>query len=115
MVTIQKIDNHFLFEVKGMHKLWAFKSEIKIPCEHILKAYQDVDIVKGKKGMRFPGTSIPGIINAGTFFNNGETIFWDVSNAANAIVIDLKDEDYKQLVIEVENSFEVISLLNNVE
>jgi hypothetical protein len=84
-----------------MHKCWAFTSEIKIPCEHVLKAYQDIEIVKGKKGMRFPGTSIPGIINAGIFLNNGETIFWDVSNADKAI--DLKNEDYHQLIIEIEN------------
>jgi hypothetical protein len=63
--------------------------------------------------MRFHGTSIPNIINAGTFFNNGETIFWDVSNAANAIVIDLKDEDYHQIIIEVENPLEAIHLLND--
>jgi hypothetical protein len=114
MVTIQKIDNNFLFEVKGMHKLWAFKSEIKIPFEHVLKAYQDTEIVKGKKGFRFPGTSIPGIINAGTFLNNGETNFWDVSNPDNAIVIDLKDEEYHQIIVEVENPAAVIDLLNNV-
>jgi hypothetical protein len=60
VVTIKKIDNSFLFELEGMHKLWAFKSEIKIPCEHVLKAYQDAEIVKGKKGLRFPGISISG-------------------------------------------------------
>jgi hypothetical protein len=90
----------------------AFKSEIKIPISNVLKAYQDADIIKGKKGFRFPGTSIPSIINAGTYLNNGETNFWDVSNADNAIVIDLKDEDYHQLIIEVENPQEAIILLN---
>jgi hypothetical protein len=113
MVTIQKIDNHFLLEIKGMHKLWAFKSEIKIPCEHVIIAYQDIEIVKGKKGFRFPGTSIPGIIHAGTYLNNGETNFWDVSNTDNAIVIDLKDEAYHQIIIEVENTKEAIDLLNS--
>jgi hypothetical protein len=114
MVTIQKIDNHFLFEVKGMHKLWAFKSEIKIPCEHVLKAYQDDGIVNGRRGFRFPGTSIPGIIHAGTYLNNGETNFWDVSNTDDAIVKDLKDEAYHQIIIQVENPLEAINLLNNL-
>ena len=26
MVTIKKQDDNFIFEVKGMHKLWAFKA-----------------------------------------------------------------------------------------
>jgi hypothetical protein len=96
-----------------MYKLWAFRSELKIPISNILKAYQDVDIINGKKGFRFPGTSIPGFINAGTYLNNGETNFWDVSNADNAIIIDLKDENYHQIIIEVENPQETISLLNS--
>jgi hypothetical protein len=113
MVIITKESEHFLFEIKGMHKLWALKSELKIPVGHIIKAYRDDDIVKGFKGLRFPGTSIPGIIYAGTFLNHGETNFWDVSNADNAIVIDLKDDDYKRIIIEVENPSEAINLLNN--
>jgi hypothetical protein len=113
MVSIQKIDNHFLFEIKGMHKLWTFKSEIKIPCDHVLKAYQDAEIVEARKGIRFPGTSVSGIINAGTFINNGASNFWDVSNPDNAIVVNLKDEEFSQLIIEVENPQAAIDLLNN--
>jgi hypothetical protein len=113
MVTIKKENENFLFEIEGMHKLWSFKSEIKIPTNNVLKAYQDAGIIKGKKGFRFPGTSIPGIINAGTYLNNGETNFWDVSNTDNAIVIDLKDEDYHQLIIEVESPEEAIRLLSD--
>jgi hypothetical protein len=37
-----------------------------------------------------------------------------VSNADNAIVIDLKDEVYHQLIIEVENPLAAIDLLNNL-
>lgn len=112
MVTIKKENESFLFEVKGLHKLWAFKSELKIPIEHVLKAYQDNEIVNGFKGVRFPGTSIPSIINAGTFSTNGNKNFWDVSNSDKAIVIDLKDEQYNQLIIEVENPLEAIELLS---
>jgi hypothetical protein len=35
------------------------------------------------------------------------------NNTDNAIVIDLKDEDYHQIIIEVENSLEAIHLLND--
>jgi hypothetical protein len=112
MVTIQRIEDYFLFEVKGMHKFWAFKSEIKIPCEHVLKAYQDETMLKGFKGFRFPGTSLPGVIHAGTYLKDGGKNFWDVSHKANAIIIDLKDEEYNHLIIEVENPVDAIAVLN---
>ena len=58
-----------------------------------------------------PGTSIPSVITAGTFYKEGNKIFWDVSNIENCIIVELKDEDYKQLIIEVENPVDAIQLL----
>ncbi|MBI3234650.1 MAG: hypothetical protein HYZ42_11530 [Bacteroidetes bacterium] len=101
MVTITKQDNQFIFDVEGMHKLWAFKSQLTIPVEHILNSYQDKDSLKGWKGWRAPGTSLPFVITAGTFHKDGNKIFWDVMNIDNCIIVDLHDEEYKQLVIEV--------------
>lgn len=112
MITISKKDNHFIFVVNGMHKLWAFKSELTIPFENIINAHQDTKDVKGWKGWRLPGTSIPSVITAGTFYKDGNKIFWDVSNIDNCIIVDLKDEEYKQLIIEVENPTEALQFLN---
>ena len=96
-----------------MHKLWAFKSQLTIPFGNVIGAHQDTDSIKGWKGWRVPGTSIPSIITAGTFHKDGNKIFWDVSDMENCIIVDLKDEEYKQLVIEVENPQKAIKLLND--
>lgn len=112
MITISKNDKHFIFKVNGMHKLWAFKSELTIPFENIKNAHQNTESVKGWKGWRAPGASIPSIITAGTFYKDGNKIFWDVSNIENCIIVDLKDEEYKQLIIEVENPTEALQILN---
>ena len=112
MITINKQDKNFIFEVKGMHKLWAFKSQLTIPIDHILKAHQDLESIKGWKGWRLPGTFIPYIISAGTFYKKGNKIFWDVSDMKKCIIVDLKDEDYKQLIIEVENPSDAIKILS---
>ena len=111
MITISKQDNNFVFQVNGMHKLWAFKSQLTIPADNIMDAHQDLDSIKGWKGWKMPGTSIPSIITAGTFYKDGDKIFWDVSNMENCIIVNLKDEDYKQLVIEVDDPEKVIKLL----
>ena len=112
MITISKHNRHFIFNVNGMHKLWAFKSELTIPIDHIINAHQDTESVKGWKGWRLPGTYIPSIITAGTFYKDGGKIFWDVSNIENCIIVDLKDEEYTQLIIEVENTKEALQILN---
>jgi hypothetical protein len=53
--------------------------------------------------MRVGGTHIPGVISAGRFYSHGELVFWDVHEIENAIAIQLRDERYNKLVIEVEN------------
>jgi hypothetical protein len=111
MITITKQGDNFIFNVNGMHKLWAFKSQQTIPQEHVLNAHQDLESIKGWHGWRAPGTYIPTIITAGTFYKDGNKIFWDVANKDNCIIVELKDEDYKQLIIEVENTAASISLL----
>ena len=46
---------------------------------------------------------MPGVITAGTFFQDGDRVFWDVRDPEKTIVIRLEDERYARLVIEVED------------
>ncbi len=55
------------------------------------------------KGLRAPGTHVPGVITAGTFYHHGKCIFWDVKDPEKTIVIELADDRYDQLIIEVED------------
>ena len=111
MVNITKTDKEFVFEIKGMHKVWALKSEIRIPVDHVIKAYQDDSQIKKFNIAKIIGTNMPFGLHAGTFLQNGGVIFMDVSNKKNAIIIDLKDEKYKQMIVEVKNPAESIALL----
>ncbi len=114
MVTISKEENNFHFNVEGLHKLWALKSQLTIPIHNVVRAYQDREALNGWwKGIRMPGTHVPGLITAGTFYQSGEKIFWDVVNKDNTIIIDLEDENYKKMIIEVENPSEVIDFIND--
>lgn len=112
MVEVKQQDDNIVFDVKGWHKLWALKSELVIPRSNILGARRDPAVIHGWKGLRAPGTHVPGIITAGTFYLDGQRIFWDVRDAENAVVIDLADESYQQLVIEVEDPDRVVAMLS---
>jgi hypothetical protein len=62
-------------------------------------------VAKGNtgSGIRAPGTHVPGVITAGTFYQEGERVFWDVHDPESTVVIQLKDERYVRLVIEVDD------------
>lgn len=111
MVHVTRDGDRVLFEVKGLHKLWALKSRLEIPRRNIRGARRDAAAVRGWKGWRAPGTHVPELITAGTFYVEGKRIFWDVSDPDKAVVVTLDDEHYNELIIEVEDPDAVIDLL----
>jgi len=111
MVEISIDGGNVIFNVKGLHKILAFKSRLEIPREHIVTVRHDPTISTFYKGIRSPGTHIPGLIAAGTFFKDGKRVFWDVFRAKNAVVVDLTGEKYNQLIVEVEDPAGIVALL----
>jgi hypothetical protein len=104
MVDLSVADGMLTLHVRGADKLWAFKSSLEIPLQHIAGIRADSTIAHGWwHGIRMPGTNIPGVLIAGTFYQHGKRVFWDVHNPDNTIVIELKDERYNELIVEVED------------
>lgn len=102
MVGISISDGSVVFVVQGMDKLWALKSELSIPLAHIAGARLDTEAARGWwHGLRLPGTQIPGLITAGTFYSHGRRMFYDVHDPDNTIVVELNHESYDSLIVEV--------------
>jgi hypothetical protein len=59
-----------------------------------------------------PGTHIPFILTAGTFYKEGNKIFWDAASMEKCIIVHLKDKDYQQLIIEVDSPENALRSLN---
>lgn len=57
----------------------------------------------GGKTCVHPGAHLPGIITAGTFYQEDERVSWDVHDPEKTVVIRLKDEWFPWLVIEVDD------------
>jgi hypothetical protein len=102
MVELAVGEGKLTMRVQGADKLWAFKSSLEIPLVHIAGIRADPKLAHGWwHGVRLPGTNVPGVITAGTFYQDGKRVFWDVHNPANTVVITLRDERYDELVVEV--------------
>jgi hypothetical protein len=114
MVQLSITDELLDLEVKGVDKILAFKGSLQIPLRAIEDVRADPGVGRGSKGAtRNPGIYIPGLIAAGTFYEAGKRVFWDVHHPEKAIIIKLKsgqydiltamDDRYDQIVVEVED------------
>ena len=112
MVSVSVTGGIAIFEVQGLDKLWSLKSRLEIPVAHIRDVRADTQAARGWwHGVRAPGTNLPGVITAGTFFQHGKRVFWDVHDPEQVIVIELKDERYDELIVEVANPLVTLDLL----
>ncbi|MFJ8934358.1 hypothetical protein ACIRL0_01405 [Streptomyces sp. NPDC102365] len=113
MALIRITDDNLVVVMEGLDKLWAFKTRLTIPLANVRGATVDPGIATDFKGIRAPGTHIPGVIIAGTFRHDGDKVFWDIKDASKAIVVELVDEEYTRLVLQVDDPRAAVALVEN--
>ncbi|WP_151088799.1 hypothetical protein [Hymenobacter baengnokdamensis] len=115
MVAVHLQDDSVVFTVEGWHKLWSFRSELRVPRSHIKGVRRDPAATAHLAGIRAAGTYVPGLITAGTFFLDNmpdhKPTFLDVQHPDNTLVVDLEAEEFNRLIIEVADPGAVIALL----
>lgn len=112
MVIIEKEKEKIVFDLTGFTQLLALKNKMSIPIKHIKSVYQNEKYLENWSGTKVVGTHIPGGLRAGTFSRNSMQYFWAAKNIKNALIIDLSDESFEQLIIEVENPQECMDLID---
>ena len=113
MAQVSIDGDQLIVEVEGLDKLWSLKSRLVIPLANVRGATADPGIIKEPKGTRLPGTHVPGVITAGSFRTDGEWVFWDVRDPAKAVVIELSDQEYTRLIVQVADPRATVALVEN--
>ena len=102
MVEISIAGDRIRLEVQGWDKLWAFRSQLEFPLAHVRSVRQDPGPALGWwHGFRLPGTNLPGVLTAGTFYQHEGAVFYDVHDPERTIVLELEHEHFHRLVVEV--------------
>ncbi|KIF74762.1 hypothetical protein QR77_13825 [Streptomyces sp. 150FB] len=113
-MALIRIDGEDLVVViEGLDKLWSFKGSLTIPLANVRGATADPGIAADPKGIRAPGSHVPRVITAGTFHQDGEKVFWDVRDPSKAVVVELADETYSRLVLQVDDPRATVALVEN--
>jgi hypothetical protein len=114
LVDLSIAEGKLTLHIRGADKLWALKSSLELPLVHIAGVRADPEVARGwYHGIRLPGTNVPGVITAGTFYQDGKRVFWDVHHPEKTIVIDLHDERYTELIVEVDDPAAAVRLIQN--
>jgi len=100
-------------ELTGLRRLWAFKRRIQVLLTHVRGATVDPGVFAEPKGVRSPGLHVPGMAALGSFRRDGEWTFWEARVGDRSVVIELRDERYTRLVLQVADPRAVVDQVNS--
>ena len=118
MARVQIEHGQLVISMKGMRKFFAMKSEVSVPLSSVESVttgleWKDMpntfDKVSGTNAntMYYGGT-----FRDGGFWNlDGDKVFFDLRRKEEAIVITLKDEEFKRLIIGCETPEETVAVI----
>ncbi len=113
-MNLLSIENNELMIVpKGLDKIWSFTNKIEIPFKNIISVSIDKKIINERKGIRLLGLAT---FNkwSGTFISKKEKNFWNVTRKETPMVIELRNEKFKRLIIGVTNAEEWTLKINSL-
>lgn len=106
-------DNKLVVTPLGINKITSLKQKLEIPLNNVLGASVDEGILNENKGIKAPGTELPGYYWVGDFTKDGEKSFFNIKKGNPPVVIQLKNEKYSRLILGVDNPEEIVKLINN--
>ncbi|KYF61954.1 hypothetical protein [Sorangium cellulosum] len=92
--------------LQGAERLWAVKlAPIVVPRAHVVRAEAALPPATWKQ-IRAPGTAIPGLIKAGTYYTDRGKEFWYTvqSRKDSPLTIELEGESYRRLALTIDDS-----------
>lgn len=112
MNSVTIVDGELLIKPRGLDKLWGFRRELRVPLTHVRSASADPAVGANPPHLRLLGLTLPGK-NVGTFFQDGQHVYWNVSNSKHNVVINLVHEGFAQAVLTVKGPQVIADRINH--
>lgn len=98
--------DQLVIELTGTERLWAFHvgKTIMVPLSHIRQV--STEAPQGHwSDLRAPGTFMPGVIKAGTYYTRNGREFWYAINTPHFLTLNLSEKEYyKRIVLTLEDN-----------
>ena len=107
------IDNESLTVVlSAAERVEALHRNVTVPRAAITGVRAVVDGMDEVRGLRAPGTGLPGVVMVGTWRSGDSTTFAVCHGRRPAVVVDLTGQAFDRLVVTVDNPEEAVAKLS---
>lgn len=85
-------------------KLGALHGDVRIPLGAVESVRVSARPFRELRGIRAPGTGMPGVIALGTFRGRKGKVFAAIYRRRPAVVVDLRDGPFRQVLVSVDDA-----------
>jgi hypothetical protein len=101
-VTTDGIDMRV--ELHGWERAWAMRRRIVVPLGWVASIERsDPKEAMRPRGLRAPGSYLPRVIAAGSYWTRRGWSFWSVRHRDRAVAIRLREGRYRKIVVDVDD------------
>jgi hypothetical protein len=101
-IDVAVVNDDLVVRIRGKDRLFALSRGTVIPLSSVAGVAVAPRSSVPAKGLRLPGTGIPGILRAGSYGTGAKRDFWLVRRAKEVLVIELQPgQPYRRLVLEM--------------
>lgn len=111
MAALRMDGDELVLELSPVEKAGAFHGDIRVP-RSAVRSVRSVDNANGEvRGLRAPGTGIPGVIALGTWRRRGGKDFVAAYRRRPGVVVELEGAPYLRLIVTAEDADRLASEL----
>lgn len=112
MPNIQLTDQHLQVNLSVLEKLATLRGNLSFDWSQVRGATDDVNAHK-QFGWRAPGTALPGVIAAGTYYKNGDRQFIYWRKGEQPVVIELDHPKWDRLIVGATDARGLVQAINS--
>lgn len=114
-LSIDRENSLLNIELSNHERLWSVRLNkmLSIPLGHIRGISTETPTISWFE-LRAPGTFVPGLIKAGTYYNRQGRDFWYATRGKGFLVLELEGDKYNRVVLTMNDNEEWATRLRSL-
>ncbi|HST16566.1 MAG TPA: hypothetical protein VLK36_02785 [Gaiellaceae bacterium] len=104
MATLRREGGELVVKLNDLEKLGALHGDVRVPWPAVTGVRVSESPFRELRGMRAPGTGLPGVIALGTWRGTGGKEFAALYRGGPAVIVTLESGEWRRLLVSDQNA-----------
>lgn len=111
MATLRREGSELVVKLNDLEKAGALRGDVRVPLDAVRSVRVSLTPFRELRGIRAPGTGLPGVVALGTWRGRGGKDFAAVYRGGPAVVVELEGAEFRRLLVSAHDAAAVVDAL----